>query len=767
MLASENIFIVSNRMPLTITKTQETVVIKRSSGGLVAALAPVHAVARSWWVGSLGDKVEDDPEVAQVLEDQKYLPVDIPRDLYTAYYNGLCNGAIWPLFHYFITHTEFREPEWEAYREVNRIFCDTIASRLAPNDTVWVQDYQLMLLPAMLRRKRKDIRIGYFHHIPFPASEVFRVFPWRIEVLEGLLGADVVGFHTLEYARHFVSSVSRLIGYENVGEEIYRGERLIKVGAFPLGVDVDSLAEAAQSEEHATRLDELFKSFADKKLILGVDRLDYTKGIKERLLAYELFLRRNPEYQGRTVFLQLCVPSRVEVPWYIELKNEIERLVGRINGEFSTITHSPVQYLFQSVALAELTALYKRADVCLVTPLRDGLNLVCKEYVEARDDLDGVLVLSEFAGAAEEMGEALLVNPYDISATASSLESALEMSAEERRERMSVLRARVHDFDNKLWADSFLEILAESVDRNQGNVSRELNVDEWQHIARRILTSDRIVVCFDYDATFAMNVRRPDFAAPANNTMQLLSGLARSQRFVVCLVTHRSRDFCSRSFNSLGLWMAAESGAFVFDPNEQVWLAHTPLDAFEKASVDVTRILERCVRRVPGSRVDVYEASVVWNYSQARSTFAQSLALETAHSLNQMLHQTQLQCSVGRKTLEIRFSGINKASALDVLTNRLQFSDNDLILTFGDNKTGDDMYRLCEEQNVSITVGALPSVSSHLRLRGYPEFENIVKSMIHVAANRVATQVKSAVSRSDGSRSDGSRSDGSDSQHPA
>ncbi|MBA3939294.1 MAG: trehalose-6-phosphate synthase, partial [Planctomycetes bacterium] len=468
--AAISTWLVSNRLPYRLDDLGST--LERTDGGLVTALLPVHQAGSSWWVGQGGFPAS--PELASRLETERVVDVAIPPGLAKDHYSGASNGAIWPLFHYFPEIAVFVPAEWTAYRAVNQAFADAILARAKPGDRVWIHDFQLMLLPAMLRAREASLVIGYFHHIPFPASEVLKIHPARDELINGLLGADLVGFHTLEYARHFAGSAARLLGIEAVAEELHVEDRLVRVGAFPLGIDAQGVLAAMDTAEHALAKERILSQLGGRRLILGVDRLDYTKGILERLAAFERFLRLHPQWRDRVTFVQLCVPSRIEVERYERLRQAVEREVGRINGELGTTGHAPISYLFQRRGLDDLTALYRVADVCLVTPLRDGLNLVCKEYAAASEDLDAVLVLSEFAGAAEEMGEALVVNPYDTEAVAMAIARALEMPLAERRQRMGALRQRVLEADNRDWSRGFLQAMDEVDRRNRANASRDL-----------------------------------------------------------------------------------------------------------------------------------------------------------------------------------------------------------------------------------------------------------------------------------------------------
>jgi trehalose 6-phosphate synthase/phosphatase len=362
---------------------------------------------------------------------------------------------IWPLFHYFPENIQIVLNEVEAYQKTNELFCQTICDILQPGDKVWVQDYQLMLLPHLLRKAHPNLSIAYFHHIPFPAFEIFRIIQTRINILEGLLGADIIGFHTLDYVRHFLISVNRILDFPVHLDEIYYQNRKIKAIAHPLGVDVNMIDQTTTPE--SKKVKNLRKKIGEHIVLLSIDRLDYTKGIPERLEAYRCLLKKHPEYIGKIILIQICVPTRTDILSYRKLRANVERLVGQINGEFGEAEYSPVQYFYRSFSRDELIAFYKVAHIAIVTPLRDGLNLVCKEYVASRTQNDGVLILSEMAGAAAEMTQALLVNPYDTEAFAETIDQALKMNPQESTSRMTQLRAQTIHYSNINWIHDFIE----------------------------------------------------------------------------------------------------------------------------------------------------------------------------------------------------------------------------------------------------------------------------------------------------------------------
>lgn len=455
------LLIVSNRLPVTARVERGELVLTRSSGGLATGLSGPHERSGGLWIGWPGEvwKLNEGQrqELDRRLRAQNIVPVALTASEIERYYDGFSNGVLWPLCHYLLDHLPLDAKGWNSYRRVNERFADAVVEHYRPGDRIWVHDYQLMLLPALLRERLPDATIGFFLHIPFPSSEVFRLLPWRDALLQGMLGASLVGFHTEAYAAHFRSS-SRVVGARSDGTDLVFGERRVRTAAFPMGIDFDRFDARAREPAHPGAVSMLTVG-EGQKLLVGVDRLDYTKGIPRRLLTFERLLEREPSLRGKVRLTQVCVPSREGVGAYRDFRRLVEQHVGRINGAYSTLDWVPVHYVYRSLNAAQLVALYRAADVMVVTPLRDGMNLVAKEFVACRTAEDGVLLLSEFAGASDELDGALLTNPYDIDGSAAAMKRAIEMSAEEQRERMRRLRARVRSHDVHRWVEEFLESL--------------------------------------------------------------------------------------------------------------------------------------------------------------------------------------------------------------------------------------------------------------------------------------------------------------------
>jgi trehalose 6-phosphate synthase/phosphatase len=460
--------IVSNRLPVSAALIDGGVRLSAADGGLASGLRPWHESGNGLWIGWPGDVARFSAgqrgELDEELRRRGIAPVHLTSDHVDRFYHGFANRVLWPVFHYLIDRVPLNATGWDAYRAANEAFAAVVAREFRPGDSIWVHDYQLMLLPALLRQRLPEARIGFFLHIPFPASEVFRVLPWRREILQGLLGADLLGFHTRAYMRYFTNALERTLGISAEGEHVAAGGRAIRLGDYPMGIDADRFAELARDPEVQAEAATIRSDAGDRQIVLGVDRLDYTKGIPRRLEAIEHLLAEEPQLADRMRFIQVAVPSRGEVDSYQKFKRLVEEAVGRINGARSTIRSTPVHYVHRSVSEKQLVALYCAADVMLVTPLRDGMNLVAKEFVATRVNDDGVLVLSEFAGAAAELETALIVNPYDIEAVASTLKRALTLPADERRARMVRLRQRVHGYDIHAWAREFVGHLCRTPD---------------------------------------------------------------------------------------------------------------------------------------------------------------------------------------------------------------------------------------------------------------------------------------------------------------
>ena len=467
---------VALRLPVVVLHHEGKATLSPSPGGVATGLRTALSGRLSRWVGWPGDlsglSAAETRDLRGRLARQRLTPVRIPADTFTDFYEGYANGVLWPLFHSFAWLLPLAIETWPAYAAANEAFARAARNGHAADEPYWIHDYQLCLVPGLLRAARRRAQIGFFLHIPFPNPDLLRILPEREEILRGMLGADVVGFHTEDYRQNFAACLDDYPDVKRMdGNRVRVDGRVVRLEVHPMGVDVRRLERFANQARDSGAIDALRRRHG-MHLILGIDRLDYTKGIPRRMLAFDSFLRRYPEWHGRVLFLQVAVPSRTQVPAYGVTEGETEQLIGRIHGAFSTPHWVPIHYLHTSLAQDEVVALYGAADVMVVTPLRDGMNLVAKEFVASRVDEDGVLVLSQFAGAARELPEAILVNPYDVHGTADAMHRALKMSSTERQSRMRSLRRRVEQSDVRTWASGFLSSLEGEAPTRRGTQRR-------------------------------------------------------------------------------------------------------------------------------------------------------------------------------------------------------------------------------------------------------------------------------------------------------
>ncbi|KAF2106291.1 glycosyl transferase [Lophiotrema nucula] len=461
------LLLVSNRLPITIKRSEEGKYdFSMSSGGLVSGLSGLSKSTTFQWYGWPGLEIPEEETATlkdQLKEEYNAIPIMLDDELADRHYNGFSNSILWPLFHYHPGEITFDESAWTAYKEANRLFAKAIADDVQDNDMVWVHDYHLMLLPQMLREeignRAKNVKLGFFLHTPFPSSEIYRILPVRDEILTGILHCDLVGFHTYDYARHFLSSCSRILGLATTPNGVEYHGKVITVGAFPIGIDPEKFEEGLKKPKVQERIATLEKKFQGVKLIVGVDRLDYIKGVPQKLHALEVFLTEHPEWIGKVVLVQVAVPSRQDVEEYQNLRAVVNELVGRINGKFGTIEFMPIHFMHKSVSFDELIALYAVSDVCLVSSTRDGMNLVSYEYIATQDKRHGVMILSEFTGAAQSLNGSLIVNPWNTEELADAIHDAVTMGDEQRQINYQKLSKYVNKYTSAWWGQSFVKEL--------------------------------------------------------------------------------------------------------------------------------------------------------------------------------------------------------------------------------------------------------------------------------------------------------------------
>ncbi len=659
--AAPRLLIVSNRLPVTIHQDGDEFTVERSSGGLATALSHPHAAGSSLWLGWPGSAYESDADrrrLTRLLHDTyRFSPVYLTDEQVQRYYYGFSNGALWPLCHFFEAHVVYDDEEWEAYVQVNRLFCDAVAEEVRGDELIWVHDYHLFLLPDMLRQRFPEARIGFFLHTPFPPSELFRVLPCREVLLRGLLGADVVGFQTFNNLQNFLYSVYRVLGIAaDMNALSYEG-RPVHCAVHPISVDPKQFLKALDSDAdtlgESRRLDE---AMGDRKVILGMDRLDYSKGIPGRLRAYQRLLGAHPEWREAVTMVQVAVPSREQVTAYQDLRRQVDELVGEINGTYGTTTWTPVQYVHRNLPFAEICALLRRADIALITPLRDGMNLVAKEYVVCQKERAGALILSEFAGASSELGEAFFVNPYDTEGMAARMHEVLSSSDEALADRMGALHRRVCGHTVHAWAQKFLDELT-SVQTQHTPCA--LNDTAQRRLLVAYAKAEKRVLLLGYDGASSSSVERWYRTAPGADLLDALQVLSQDPCNTVAVLSGEERGNMENWFGSCGAVLVAEEGGWIRESPQVPW-RQTLADLDDDWKATARPILEDAVARIPGSALEERGHSLGWQYHLADPEFSLWQARELYGQLQAMLLGSGLQVQRGNKLVEIKWAEIHK-----------------------------------------------------------------------------------------------------------
>jgi trehalose 6-phosphate synthase/phosphatase len=702
--------VVSNRLPFQLQEKKKSIFMKESDGGLVSALKSYFenkdhndSFSSILWIGSADfpqlrwEKYLENPRTGGSFDVD---PIFIDSKIYNRFYNGFCNATVWPLFHYFPSIVEYDEDTFQSYQEVNRAFADKILSILRPDDILWIHDYQLMHLPALIREEMPDATIGFFLHIPFPSFEIFRLLhkPWKEKIVGGMLGADLIGFHTHEYVQHFLKTVQMVHGHDSQFRNILMKERIIKAEMFPLGIDFEKFHNADSNPKVIQQLEQISNNFHDKKIIFSVDRLDYTKGVTHRLSGFERFLDKHSEWRGKVVFILIIVPSRQIISKYNERKKLIEERVGRINGKYSSLEWQPIIYRYSNLSFEDLCALYQSADVGLITPIRDGMNLVAKEYVASQHD-KGVLILSELAGAANEMGEAILVNPMDKEELADSILTALTMPLPEQKQKVELLQKRLRDYSVTHWVNDFLRQLEESKEHQATQRTKHITPAILDHINESYKKASKRHLFLDYDGTLVPFSKHPKLAIPNQELISLLYKIADDIKTHVTIISGRDSDTLEGWFDELPVNLVAEHGASVRMKNGK-WKHHREIDQSWKPVMRPT--MELYAQRSPGSFLEEKTHTLAWHYRNVHPELGFIRSRELLDNLHHLVRNTPLQVIDGNKVIEVRIAGVDKGSVAK------QFLDDeyyDFIMAVGDDKTDEDMFKALAERAVTVKIG--------------------------------------------------------------
>jgi trehalose 6-phosphate synthase/phosphatase len=703
--ATAPLVVVSNRLPVTIRRGPEGMEVKRSSGGLVAALEPVLEKRGGTWIGWAGaHSVDALPDEASAAAPFALRSVPLDEADVEGHYHGFSNRTLWPLFHSLVSQTRFDRGDWEIYEEVNGRFAEAAADVAARDEMVWIHDYQLARMPLRLRQLRPDVNAAFFLHIPFPPYDVFRLLPWARYVMRGLLACGLVGFHTESYAHNFLRCAERLLG-ERVDHDtrlVEHGTRTVQVGVFPLGIDVAHF-------EGLARADDAPHERLPERYVLGVDRLDYTKGILERLRAFERFLELHPEQCGEVSLLQLAVPSRARVEEYQKLKQQVDQEVGRINGRFARADWAPIQYLYRSISPEHLASLYRHADVALVTPLRDGMNLVAKEYVACQVDDPGVLVLSRMAGAAETMREALLVNPYDLEGTADALHRALTMSEGERRTRMIALQGRERREDVHAWVEGFLE-----AGRAQERLLQPPSSGDLETWLGRRLSRDRVVLMLDYDGTLAPLRPHPREAVLDPRMRSALEACAGHPDVDVAVISGRALDEIQEMVGVDGVVYAGNHGLEIEGVGSEPF-RHDDLTHYQGRTNEIAALLKEVAAAAEGAWVEEKGATLTFHVRQAPEEQQEGL---TARAREIVLGAGFVARDAHRAVEARPPIPWDKGSAALHILRALHGPEWPLqakVLYAGDDNTDEDAFRALSGLGITIRVGSADRKTAAVR----------------------------------------------------
>lgn len=734
------LIVISNRLPFSLKAgdREEEYELVPSAGGLVSALSS-YIERRSaedphfeyLWVGWPGVSVPPNHEsgVSARMRARRAHPVFLTEAEMDAFYHGFCNSTLWPLFHYFPSYTQYSEEQWETYQRVNRLFCEACLGVIRPGDVVWVHDYHLLLLPQMLRERGHGAQIGFFLHIPFPSFEIFRYLPtrWGRALLEGMLGADLIGFQTHDYTQYFLRSVFRTLGFEHHFGEITMGAEVRRAEALPIGIDFKRFMETAASAEVGELRQRIEAGLGGKKAIFSVDRLDYTKGLLHRLRGYECFLESYPEWRGRVVFILNVVPSRAEVEQYQRMKHELDELVGQINGAFGSVAWVPILYHYRSLAFREMVALYNLAPIALITPLRDGMNLVAKEYLASKPDGTGVLILSAMAGAARELGEAVLVNPNHRQEIAEALHEAVRMDPDEQVRRNRPMQERLQRYDAERWVDNFLGALARIKGR-QGKLATHHLVGQLRNeLAARYRQGQRRLILLDYDGTLVPFASQPHLAVPDAALLQLIRGLTRDEKNHVFIISGRDRKALDTWFAGVPLRIVAEHGAWIRAASGEWKLLKAVAHDWKER---LAPLIQLYVDRVPGSLLEEKDYSLAWHYRRADPELGEIRAKELIDELVSYTANFDVQVLEGKKVVEVRNSGVNKGAAA---VGCVASVEPDFIFAIGDDHTDEDLFRALPKGAFTVRVG-VPHSHATYNVKDYVEVRELLNVLVQASS---------------------------------
>jgi len=719
--------IVSNRLPVKISEENGQYTYSSSEGGLATGLGSIYKDGENIWIGWPGIEViepEKQAEVTQGLKGMKLLPVFLSQEEINEYYEGFSNEILWPIFHYYAsTYVNYQQSNWDFYLSVNRKFRDIVLSIAEPGDIIWIHGYQLLLLPGMIRAIQAELTIGFFLHIPFPSYELFRLIPWRAELLEGMIGADLIGFHTYDYVQHFLNAAVRILPINSSSNILTVDNRQVVAEAFPMGIDFDKFSSLTQNRIVKKEIRSLRDNFKKNKIILSVDRLDYSKGILQRLAAFELLLEVYPKYIGKVVLYMIVVPSRDSVPQYKKLKDDIDKKVGNINARYRTLEWSPILYFYRSFSVENLSALFYVADIGLVTPMRDGMNLVSKEFVASKTKNKGVLILSEMAGASKELIDALIVNPNNIGDITRAIVRALNMPLAEQESNMKEMRKVVFRFNIFHWVKIYMHKLQEVKELQKAMESRYVDLNLGKSISGLFANAISRILFLDYDGTLVNFNKDFNKASPDPALYELLAKLCADRKNEIVLISGRNYQNLDEWFGNLDINLIAEHGAWQKRKGES-WKSIVGLTDQWKG--DILPVLNDYVERTPGALIEEKSYSLVWHYRKVPKELGELRVSELSNNLEYLIKDKGLQLLPGNKVIEIKNMEINKGKAA---MNFLLRNEYDFVMAIGDDHTDEDIFKALPETAYTFKVGSTMS-AARFHLRNPQEVRNFLNLLL-------------------------------------
>lgn len=701
---SGKLIIVSNRLPFKIEKKGGKYEIRQSSGGLVSAIKSLPKETGIVWIGAADFKEEAwlDYNRTSTGSDYQIVPLFLDKKTERLYYNGFSNTMIWPLFHYFPSFAEYDSEYYSAYKDINRQFAEKIKAIAGVEDHIWIHDYHLMLVPGFLKQGPRPLSSSFFLHIPFPSYEIMKLIPedWRNEILNSLLSADVVGFHTKEYVSHFKTSLSFFLGSECNNGFVNLSGHTTLIKDYPISIDYRQFNSAYDDAEVQKGRALIRQKYSNARIIFSLDRLDYSKGVINRLLAYEKLIQSTLSVRGQVVFIINVVPSREEISKYAERKKMIEENISRINGLYGSIHWQPIIYQYRHLNFTDLMACYTACDVALVTPLRDGMNLVAKEFVASRKDKKGVLILSEFAGASNELNGAILVNPNDLDLMQSAILKAIRLKPAEQEVRLSDMQQHLMHYDINMWLEDYMRDMRQVKTQNIGAAPKIMSFEDKIKIFEAYKAARKRLILLDYDGTLIRFYNRPEEAVPGEVIRELLHRLTGNPLNRVVLVSGRDAATLKQWFGSTGVDIAAEHGSMYLRHAEgkNIPYALAPL-----WKADVKALMQKYTEQVPGSFIEEKDYTVAWHYRAVEDITVETSKLKLSKELMILNEKKEFDILAGNKVLEVKSAGVNKGKFVSGL---MQSEEFDFVVALGDDVTDEDMFSvLTSENHYSIKVG--------------------------------------------------------------